>query len=228
MRAAVWIVTAVLSLMPALAQTAPATASSTAPQRIKGSIVGFAAPTLTVKTTKGETIALSLAPNARVIATEKADFAALKPGDFIASTSSAGKDGRLLASELRLFPEPLRGLGEGQYPSSDQKSLINATVSTITPAAKGKGGSLKLTFHGSIPGPNGMCSGHAPAPGQGPCASDNEIVVGPKTMITRWVLGDTSWLEPGKAVSLFAVTDAGGKLSTYGVLVEHNGVKPLP
>jgi hypothetical protein len=201
--------------------------AETAAQRITGTIESYAAPVLTVKPAKGASVAITLAPDARIVANEKADFASIKQGDFIASTAAAGKDGRLLAKEVRIFPQALRGLGEGQYPH-DTASLTNATVVTATAAPKGKGGVLKLSFHGSTPGPNGLCSGHAPAPGQGPCTGDAEIVVGAKTPVTAWVLGDLTWLQIGKAVSLFAVTDAGGKLSSPGVLVEHNGIKPLP
>lgn len=202
--------------------------AETAPQRITGTIASYAAPVLTVKTAKG-TVAVTVVPDARVVANQKIKFADIRTGDFVATTSMAGKDGRLVAQELRLFPEALRGLGEGQYPyAGTSKSLTNGTVQTITAPAKGKAGVLKLGYHGGTAGPAGLCSGHAPAPGQGPCASDSEILIAPKTTLSRWEAGDQSWLEPGKAVSLFAVTEADGKLSSYGILVEHNGVKPLP
>jgi len=207
-----------LVLVPANAETAA--------QRLTGTIESYAAPVLTVKTAKGS-VAITLPADARIVANEKAPFAAIKPGDFIASTATARQDGRLVAKEVRIFPPALRGLGEGQYPH-DSASLTNAVVSSVVAVPKAKGGVLKLSFHGSTPGPNGMCSGHAPASGQGPCTGDAEIVVTAKTSVTAWLLGDPTWLQIGKAVSLFAVADGGGKLSSPGVLVEHNGVKPLP
>ncbi len=205
-------------LLPARAETAA--------QRITGTVESFVVPVLTVKTAKGS-VAITLSPDARIVANEKAQFSTIKPGDFIASTAAAGKDGRLVAKELRIFPPSLRGLGEGQYPY-EGASLTNAAVISTAVTPKGKGGVLKLSFHGSTSGPNGMCSGHAPAPEQGPCTGDAEIVVTGKTIVTAWLLGDQTWLQIGKAVSLFAVADAGGKLSSPGVLVEHNGVKPVP
>lgn len=225
MRLAAAVFTSAFLIAGAWAETSPAAT----PQRVQGTIESFAAPVLTVKTAKGEHLSITLTPQARIVANEKSDLTKLKTGDFVATTSSAGKDGRLQAKELRIFPETLRGLGEGQYPyDNGSKSLTNGAVTAVTPVAKGKASVVKIAFHGSTPGFNGMCSGHAPAPGQGPCSSDADIVVTPKTTMLSWVSGDASWLEPGKAVSLFALTDAGGKLSTYGVLVEHNGVKPLP
>lgn len=204
----------------------PASAE-TAAQHITGTIESYAAPVLTVKTAKAGSVAITLAPDARIIANEKALFASIKQGDFIASTAAARTDGRLVATEVRIFPPSLRGLGEGQYPH-ESASLTNAAVVSVVAVPKAKGGVLKLSFHGSTPGPNGTCSGHAPAPGQGPCTGDAEIVVITKTTVTAWLLGDPTWLQIGKAVSLFAVADGNGKLSSPGVLVEHNGVKSLP
>jgi len=195
--------------------------------RITGTIESYAAPVLTVKTAKGQTVAITLSTNARILANERATFSSIKQGDFISSTATAGKDGRLVAKEVRIFPPALRGLGEGQYPH-ESASLTNASVTATTPAPKNKGGVLKLSFHGAVQGPTGTCSGHAPAPDQGPCIGDAEIVVGPKTLVTAWITGDEGWLLTGKSVSLFALADGNGKLSSPGALVEHNGVKPLP
>jgi hypothetical protein len=205
---------------------APAEAQGVA-QRITGVITSYAAPVLTVKPAKGEAVAITLTSGAHIVASARAQFASIKQGDFISTTAAAGKDGRLAAKEVRIFPLALHGLGEGQYPNGNA-SLTNATVVSTSPAAKGKGGVLKLSFHGALQDPTGSCSGHAPAPGQGPCSGDAEIVVSAKTPVTAWLLGDESWLQIGEAVSLFAVVDAGSKLSSPGVLVEHNGVKPLP
>jgi hypothetical protein len=207
----------------------PAALGQTAPERITGTIESFAAPILNVKTAKAGTLAVTLAPEARVVANAKAALADIKPGDFLATTAMAGKDGRLEAQEVRIFAEALRGLGEGQYAlTGTEKSLTNGTVSTMSAPEKGKPAVVKLSFHGAIAGPVGICSGHAPAPGQGPCTNEAEIVISPKTSVVRWELGNGRWLEPGKAVSLITLSAPDGKLKTYGVVVEHDGIKPLP
>lgn len=200
-----------------------------APQRIKGTVEDFAAPVLTVKTTDGKSLAITLLPDARIIANKKATLADIRSNDFVASAATLGPDGKLHAEEVRIFPETMRGIGEGQYPMDKPgRKMTNATVLQVAGAAKTKGGTLKLSFHGSAPGEGGTCTGHASAPGKGNCTGETEILVGPKTPVTLWMLGEPVWLEKGKAVSLFAVTGADGKLSTHGVIVEHNGVKPLP
>ena len=216
---------------PAAPPASPAAppAAPPAPQHLVGSISAFAAPTLTVITGKGETAAVILAPDAKIIANERGAFNAIKQNDFVSLTAAAGKDGKLKAKEVRIFPEPMRGFGEGQYPGEKtDQTRINGTVTEAATTVKGKGGTLKLSFHAAAANPLGICSGHAPAPGKGACTGDAEILVTPATPVMNWLLGDPSWLEAGKAVSLYAVTGSDGKLVTYGVVVEHNRVKPLP
>ena len=207
----------------ALAQSPPPP-----PQRFKGTIEAFAAPNLTVKTDDGKTVEVALTPDAKVIANEKSSIADIKPGDFVASAAMLGSDGKLHSQELRIFPEALRGLGEGQYPMSQpNQSMTNATVQEVNGMVKANEGVLKLTFHGSMTGANGSCSGHATAPGKGNCEGTTELVIDKNVPVTKWVLGDVSWLEKGKVVSLFAEAGPGGKLTARGVVVERNGIKPL-
>lgn len=202
--------------------------SPATPQRVTGTITDFSAPVLTIKTTDGKSLAVTLVPGARVIANQKITLADIKANDFVASAADLGPDGKLHAEEVRVFPEDMRGLGEGQYPmDKPERRMTNATVVQVAGAAHAKAGVLKLTFHGSTPGANGGCSGHASGPGKGACTGTTEIEVGPKVPVMLWNLGDTSWLEKGRAVSLFVLTGADGKLSTHGVIVEHNGVKPI-
>ena len=59
---------------------------------------------------------VTLAPNVTVRYLVKKSLADIKPGDFVASTSVKGTDGKNHSVELRIFPEAMRGLGEGQYP----------------------------------------------------------------------------------------------------------------
>jgi len=221
MRALLAAVAAAVLALPALAQNAP-------PQRIKGTIEAFDAPTLTVKTDQGQTLDIALTPDAKIIANEKSKLSDIKPGDFVASAAILEPDGKLHSQELRVFPEAMRGMGEGQYPMSQpNQSMTNATVQEVNGKVKASQGVLKLTFHGSTPGANGACSGHATAPGKGNCEGTTELVVDAKVPVMKWVLGDTTWLEKGMAVSLFATTGADGKLTARGVVVEHDGVKPL-
>ena len=225
MRLTAIVLLSALMAVPAAAGTTP----TPVPQRITGTITAFTAPVLTVITAKGETLAVALTPEAKVIANTRSAFNTIKQNDFVSLTAAAGKDGKLKAKEVRVFPETLHGFGEGLYPGDKaDQTRINGTVTEAATTVKGKGGTLKLSFHAAATNPLGICSGHAPAPGQGACTGDAEVLVAPATPVMIWVLGDPSWFEPGKAVSLYAVAGADGKLSTYGAIVERGGVKPLP
>jgi hypothetical protein len=228
--AAIALLSAFVAVPTAAQNAAPAaTATAATTDHITGSIVSFAAPDLTVKTAIGAIVTVKLVPDAKMIAVQRSTFNTIKQNDFVAATVVTGKDGKLKAKEVRIFPEPMRGLGEGQYQGDrPDQTRINGTVTDASTTVKGKGGTLKLSFHGAIAGPNGLCSGHASAPGKGACSGEAEIAVSPATPVVAWLLGDPSWLEAGKTVSLYTVIAPDGKLSTFGVIVEHSGVKPLP
>jgi hypothetical protein len=198
-------------------------------QRVRGTIESFDRGTqaLTVKTSDGAGVYITLLPNAHIIANEKRTVADIKPGDFVASAAIKGTDGKLHAQEVRIFPEALRGAGEGQYGmDAPNRSMTNATVVLVNGVATNSG-SLKLSFHGSGAAPDGTCTGHATAPGAGPCTGETEIEVAPGVPVMAWVVGDMSWLLPGLAVSLSASAGPDGKLTSRGVMVERNGIKPL-
>lgn len=219
-----------LTVLPAVAETTPAaTPTPAAPERITGTIVSFAAPVLTVKTAKGASVVVTLDPTSKVIANQKSSFNVIKQNDFVSLTATAGGDGKLKAKEVRIFPEPMRGFGEGQYTGDKaDQTRINGTVTEAATTVKGKGGTLTLSFHAAAANPLGICTGHAPAPGKGGCTGETEVLVTPAAPVTAWILGDPSWLAAGKAVSLYAVPGPAGKSTTYGVIVERDGVKPQP
>ena len=53
-----------------------------------------------------------------VYGVEKRSLSDLKPGDFVASGGVRGTDGKIHAVDVRIFPEMLRGIGEGQRPGT--------------------------------------------------------------------------------------------------------------
>ncbi len=96
---------ALASIFAASLIASAALAAPPAPVRMKGTIESFAAPTLTVKTTYGKTVAVTLAPDAKIIANEKSSLKDIKPNDFVASAAVTGPDGKLNSQELRILPE---------------------------------------------------------------------------------------------------------------------------
>src|SRR6202008_2277985 len=98
-----------LLILPADAQQAP----QGTPTRIRGTVEKLDGHALTVKSREGQTVTIALADNVAVAYLVKKNVGDIKPGDYIASTGIKGTDGKLHAIEVRIFPESLRGAGEG-------------------------------------------------------------------------------------------------------------------
>ena len=71
-----------------------------------------------------------LAPNVLYIQQAKAKLTDIKSDDFVASAAVRKDDGKLHSTELRIFSQKMRGLGEGQRPMNDARNqtMTNATV----------------------------------------------------------------------------------------------------
>ena len=189
-----------LLALPAAAQNPP----QGTPTRIRGTVEKLDGQALTVKSREGQELTITLAPNVTVAYLVKKSLGDIKAGDFVATTSSKGTDGKNHSVELRIFPDAMRGLGEGQYAWDlmPESLMTNATVAGITGAPQGQ--TLKVTYKGS----------------------ESEIVVGPDTPIFGYGTGDTSLLKPGAAIFIVALKNPEGSLSASRVTAEKDGGKP--
>jgi len=117
---------------------AVATAEQPAQQEhVRGDIAAVSGNTLRVKTRGGQEVALSLAPEVKVAAVKKADLGDIGEGVFIGTTAVPQPDGSLRAVEVHVFPESMRGTGEGFRPWDLQpkSTMTNATVARSEPQA---------------------------------------------------------------------------------------------
>ena len=189
-----------LLILPAGAQQAP----QGTPTRIRGTVEKLDGQALTVKSREGQTVTIALADNVAVACLVKKNVGDIKPGDYIASTGIKSTDGKLHAIEVRIFPESLRGVGEGQYPwdLKPDSVMTNATVGTITQAPQGN--VIKVSYKGT----------------------ESEYTVDPTTPIFANTTGDRSLLVPGAAVFVIASKHDDGKLTSARLYVEKDGVRP--
>jgi hypothetical protein len=168
---------------------------------IRGKIVKLDGQTLTVKTRAGTLVTIALAPNAAVRTLKKENLSDIKPGDFIASTSMPGKDGKLHAIEIHTLPPQAPEL-QIPYDYAPGSLMTNAHVSGV---AKAKSGNvLSVTYKGKA----------------------TDIVVDRKTAIVTPVNGAMTDLKPSKAVFIRANKAPDGSFTTNNVTVEKNGIKP--
>jgi hypothetical protein len=200
------------------------------PVRVRGTIVAYDGRLLQIKSNAGDTVSAAVPPDTLIVYNEPKKFSDIKVGDFLGVAAIPGSDGTLRAQDVRVFPEALRGMGEGQYPMGDpsaNRTMTNATVAQVTQVTTG--GTLELSYHGATaPGDaNTNCTGHAAAGGNG-CVGQTAVSVAPGVPIIAYVSGDVSLLIPGAEVAMQASPGSeGGTPTAVRILVERNGVRPL-
>ena len=190
-----------LIAVPALAQTPP---PQNPPVRIRGTVEKLDGHNLTVKSRDGESVAITLADNVGIVYLVKKSMADIKSGDYLASTGIKGTDGKIHAIEVRIFPEALRGAGEGQFPWDLKPDTVmtNATAGQISNSPDGN--VVTVTYKGTT----------------------SDYTIDPTTPIFTYDQGDTSLLVPGAAVFVIATKKDDGTLTAARLTAEKDGVKP--
>src|ERR1700732_5415425 len=123
----------------AAASSAAQTPPETTPMRVVGTVGKLDGRNLTVNPREGAPVTIALSADAAVYGVEKRTLAAVQPGDFLASGGVRGTDGKIHAVEVRIFPETLRGTGEGPRPwdARPEGVMTNATVGTASQSPEG-------------------------------------------------------------------------------------------
>ena len=182
----------------------PALAQEGTPTRIRGTIEKLDGQTLVVKSREGQELSVILSNDLKVSAVNKAQLSDIKQGDFIGTAAVPGTDGKLHAQEVLIFPEALRGTGEGYHPwdLTPDSTMTNATVAEVAEGAKGR--LLKLKYKDG----------------------EKEIDVSMEAPVVTLAPGDTSLLRPGAAVFISAMKAADGTLAASRVIAGKDGVPP--
>jgi hypothetical protein len=174
----------------AIAQTAP-------PTRVRGTIAALDGNNLTVNSRDGQKLAIVL-KDPVTVATVK------KPNSFIGTATRTGADGKLTAIEVLVFPEAMRGTGEGFYPWDLEPGsmMTNGTVKGAVTAASGR--ELTIGFKDS----------------------SNTVYVPPTAPIVTFAPATRDDLKLGAPVFLIAMKNADGTLAAARVTVGKDGVAP--
>src|SRR5258707_1376330 len=125
-------------LIAGLSAVALAQAPANPPVRIRGTVEKIDGQTLTVKARSGETMTVKLADNFVVMGVAKASVADIGSGKFIGTTTVGERNGALVALEVHIFPENMRGTGEGHYDWDlrPESKMTNANVANVTTMGK--------------------------------------------------------------------------------------------
>ena len=105
---------------------------------LHGDIVAVERSQLRIRSDERRDVPLALPDNVRISVRAPLAADAIRPGDFIGTTAVPQADGTLRASEVRVFPESMRGTGEGHRPmtSAPGSTMTNATVSGVSQARR--------------------------------------------------------------------------------------------
>jgi hypothetical protein len=146
-------------VLPLALCTAPAWAEGT-PVRVRGTVASLDDSKLVVHAKDGKDIKVTLKDNYAALAVVKSSMEDIKQGTFIGTATMPQADGSLRAVEVVLFPESLRGFGEGHYPwdLGSSSMMTNATIANKVQSTDGqtvtvtyKGGEKKITIPANVP-----------------------------------------------------------------------------
>jgi hypothetical protein len=134
----------------------------------------------------------------------KIALADIKVGSFIGTTTVPGPDGSQKAVEVHVFPENMRGTGEGSRPWDlrPNSTMTNATVAESV--AGNDGHALTVKYKGG----------------------EKKVVVSPETPVVTYVPADKSELKAGAKVVAFVKKLPDGSLEANRVSVGLNGLTP--
>jgi hypothetical protein len=130
------------------------------PVRVRGSVVSLDGSKLVVHAKDGKDVSVNLADNFAALAVVKSSMADIKEGTFIGTATVTQPDSTLRSLEVVVFPDKMRGTGEGHYPwdLGSSSMMTNATVAKAVKGIDGqtvtvtyKGGEKKIEIPASVP-----------------------------------------------------------------------------
>ncbi len=172
--------------------------------RIRGSIERIDGSIYVIKARDGAELKVTLADNPQIAGVVKASLSDIKQGSFVGITGMPQADGSQRALEVHIFPEAMRGTGEGHYPWDlrPQSTMTNANVEQVVTAVDGQTLTLKYKD------------------------GEKKIFVPANTPIVVYVQGDKSDLKPGAKVFIAAIKQPDGTLQGRAWRVGRDGVTP--
>jgi hypothetical protein len=195
---------ALVALSFALVCTAlPASAQETV--RIRGTIESIDGPVFVVKNRDGAELKLTMTDNPLFVAIVKSTMADIKPGMFVGSTGMTQPDGSQKAIEVHIFPESMRGTGEGHYDwdLKPNTKMTNANVEQTVAGVEGPVLSVKYKD------------------------GEKKLMVTPETAVVTYVIGTKDDLKPGTKVFVAAAKkQADGTLQTPRITYGKDGLTP--
>ena len=181
----------------------PASAQETV--RVRGTIDRIEGPVYVVKTRDGAEVKLTVTDNPLFVAIVKSSMADIKPGMFVGSTGMTQPDGSQKAIEVHIFPESMRGTGEGHY-DWDLKPNAKMTNANVEQTVGGVDGPVLTVKYKD---------------------GEKKIMVTPETAVVTYVIGDKADLKVGTKVFVGAAKkQPDGTLQAPRITYGKDGLTP--
>jgi hypothetical protein len=173
--------------------------------RVRGTVERIEGPVFVVKTRDGSEVKLTVTDNPLFVAIVPAKMSDIKPGMYVGSAGMMQEDGTQKAIEVHIFPESMRGTGDGHYDWD------------LMPKSKMTNGSVEQAVTGV----------------DGPVLSvkykdgEKKLVVTPQTVVVTYEIGKREEIVPGTKIFVSAAKkQADGTLQTPRITYGRNGEGP--
>jgi hypothetical protein len=172
--------------------------------RVRGTIESVNNDVMVVKARDGKDVTVRLASATQVAGIVPTTLADIKVGSFIGAAGMPQADGSQKAIEVHVFPESMRGTGEGfrEWDVRPNSSMTNATVANMV--AGNDGQTLTVKFKGG----------------------EKKLTVAPNTPVVSYVPGERSELKPGAKIFTLAKKLPDGSLEGSRIAVGRDGLTP--
>jgi hypothetical protein len=202
MKTSIVIVALAASLAVAASAQPVTPAQAPQPVRVRGTIQSFDGQKIAIATKSDGVVELAVSERTGINGLEAKTAADIGDNTFIGATAVKDAQGRWAATEIHIFPESMRGAGEGHYAwDLPESSMTNGAVTGNTSGAGGR--TLRVKYN----------------------EGETDVGVTPKTAIVALTVGDRALLKPGAAVFALAIPQDGAA-AAVALIVETKGVKP--
>ncbi|MFL6789646.1 MAG: hypothetical protein ACJ8EE_00510 [Bradyrhizobium sp.] len=174
------------------------------PSRVRGTIEGVQGDVLDVKSRSGEEYKLHMAGDLRVLGVAKISLSDIKVGSFIGTTTVPGSDGSQKAVEVHVFPDDMRGTGEGSRPY-DLRPNSSMTNATVAESVVGNDGHTLVVKYKD---------------------GEKKVQVSAETPVVTYVPAEKSDLKAGAKIIAFTKKLPDGSFETNRVNVGRDGLTP--
>ncbi|MGC1261330.1 MAG: hypothetical protein WA873_11790 [Jannaschia helgolandensis] len=173
--------------------------------RLRGTVDAIDESVVSMTSTSGEAVKVTMTDDYMLVVYRRIAVSDLAPGDFLSIPSVPGADSSKIALSINVFPEDMRGFGEGERPwdMTADSLMTNATIGTV--AGSTDGNILTVTYDGVA----------------------EQVIVPDATPITRFAPDAERRLQVGDKAIVFSTVDNGTVTGNFAGVSEDGSLPPV-